>query len=125
MTNSHFIDSFTCSQSNVLKLYDGCLAVGTNLGKILLIDLNFKKCKEGIKIVINFINYYFQIIYITFFCVFLLVLNGTKIYRNEMEITACYCVLANMNFNDIHMHYKKTKCEDINFAIQLEGMIIL
>lgn len=34
-------------QKNDLLQFDGCLAIGTDIGQIILIDLDLNQCKEG------------------------------------------------------------------------------
>lgn len=41
-----FISSAACKLSSLQK-FDGCAAIGTDEGKILLLDLNLRKCKDG------------------------------------------------------------------------------
>lgn len=46
ITSCCFIPSAACKFSS-LKRFDGCAAVGTEEGKILLLDLNLKKCRDS------------------------------------------------------------------------------
>lgn len=44
ITSCCFISTAACKRSNLVK-FDGCVAVGTAEGKVLLLDLNLRKCK--------------------------------------------------------------------------------
>lgn len=46
ITSCCFVNTATCQRSSLTK-FDGCVAIGTDQGKVLLIDLNLRKCKEG------------------------------------------------------------------------------
>ena len=46
VTSCCFIKTSSCHES-VLSTFDGCVAVGTDLGKVFLLDLKLTKCKEG------------------------------------------------------------------------------
>lgn len=55
ITSCCFINALACVKSDLI-LFDGCLAVGTDVGKLVLIDLALQNCKEGTR---NFILSYF------------------------------------------------------------------
>lgn len=46
ITSCCFIEPKTCKLSTLAK-FDGCAAIGTDEGKVFLLDLNLKKCKES------------------------------------------------------------------------------
>lgn len=46
VTSCCYISDMACRQS-ALKIFDGCAAIGTDDGKVLLMDLNLTSCKES------------------------------------------------------------------------------
>lgn len=46
VTSCSFIN-ITAGQEGKLQRFDGCIVVGTDSGKVILLDLNYAKCKEG------------------------------------------------------------------------------
>lgn len=46
ITSCCFVSTATCQRSCLTK-FDGCVAIGTDQGKVFLMDLNLRKCKEG------------------------------------------------------------------------------
>lgn len=97
VTSCCFINQTTCIRSD-LNLFDGCIAVGTDTGKILLIDLALKRCRE--------------------------VLYGRSYFQKEFDILPCHIVVANVSFDEIRRQHKLSKKDDVNFGVQLEGLHI-
>lgn len=46
VTSCCYISTTACKLST-LQMFDGCVAIGTGEGKVLLMDLNLTKCKES------------------------------------------------------------------------------
>lgn len=46
ITNCHYIKR-EITKRTILQMFNGCLAIGTDNGNVILIDLNLRKCGEG------------------------------------------------------------------------------
>lgn len=46
VTSCSFVSAIACRRST-LEMFDGCVAIGTDDGKVLLMDLNLTQCKES------------------------------------------------------------------------------
>lgn len=46
VTSCCYVNTIACRRSS-LKMFDGCVAIGTDDGKVLLMDLNLTRCKES------------------------------------------------------------------------------
>lgn len=79
---------------SVLRVFDGCLAIGTDQGKIILLDMCLKKCKR--------------------------VLTGTMSSEDNLKVAECHIVYGNIEPDEIIVHHQQSKTEGIYFGIQLE-----
>lgn len=95
ITSCCFIPENICQRS-IFKLFDGCLAIGSENGNILLIDLCFKKCSD--------------------------ILFGRIINRCELELIESRIFLANTNFKAIRQEYKNLKKDGFNIGMQLDHL---
>lgn len=80
-----------CARSD-LALFDGCLAVGTDTGKVMLVDLALKKCRDV-----------------------LLRKRPTPTGGDSL-----FC-MATVNYEEVKRQQKRAHAEGINFGVQLEG----
>lgn len=112
ITSCTFIPSKVC-RDNVLTLFDGCAAIGTDLGKVIFVDLGLTTCKESK----NF-SLFLSIIKLKTFR--FTVLFGKRLLTNEIQFERSHIVLSNMDFEEIRVHHKQAKNENVNFGIQLE-----
>ncbi|XP_055381078.1 uncharacterized protein LOC129611791 [Condylostylus longicornis] len=80
------------TKRNFLQLMEGCLAVGTDIGKLILLDINFKKCEAA------------------------LLEEGD----DKLDTVPCHMVKSTLDFTHISNHYKHTLQENFNFGIELE-----
>lgn len=78
-----------CARSD-LQLFDGCLAVGTDVGKVVLFDLCMKKCRE--------------------------VLLG----KRPLPAGDSMICLSNENWGVVKKKHKRVIAEGLNFGIQLK-----
>lgn len=46
VTSCCYVSTIACRRSS-LRLFDGCVAIGTDNGKVLLMDLNLTQCRES------------------------------------------------------------------------------
>lgn len=95
ITSCCFIPDSVCQRS-IFKLFDGCLAIGSVNGTILLIDLCFKKCSD--------------------------ILFGRLINRCQLELIESRIFLANTNFKEIRQEYKNHKKDGFNIGMQLDHL---
>ena len=95
-----FINAATCERSD-LTVFDGCLAVGTSTGKVILLDLALTECKD--------------------------ILYGKKKFKylNDLEIIPCLIVIADVSYDEIKRQQKIAHLDNINFGIQLEGKVVV
>lgn len=91
VTSCCFINSKVCADS-ALNAFDGCIIVGTETGKILIIDLFVESC--------------------------LRVLNGSQFYNNEPKICK---IVSSATFQTIGTEQYSNGPDDIGFGVQLEG----
>uniref|UniRef100_A0A336LLA0 CSON013661 protein n=1 Tax=Culicoides sonorensis TaxID=179676 RepID=A0A336LLA0_CULSO len=82
------------SLRSLLRCFDGCLAVGTDQGKIILLDLCFKRCK--------------------------FVIDGLVSLEDNLVKEQCHIIFANADAEDIMQHHEQSKTDEIYFGIQLE-----
>lgn len=78
-----------CARSD-LKLFDGCLAVGTDVGKVVLFDLCITRCQE--------------------------VLVGTR----KLPSGDSLICLSNENWGVVKKKHKRVIADGLNFGIQLK-----
>lgn len=81
-----------CARSD-LALFDGCLAVGTDGGLVILVDLALKNVRD--------------------------VLMGQSVMNSMGDCLIC---MASASYDEIKKQQKTARIENINFGIQLEGI---
>lgn len=96
ITTCHFIPKQHRDHASrsLLRYFDGCLAVGTDQGKVVLLDLSVKRYKH--------------------------VINGTVTNEENLNVQECHVVFANLEPEEILMHHEQSRQEGIYFGIQLE-----
>ncbi|XP_011176941.2 protein ELYS homolog [Zeugodacus cucurbitae] len=86
-----------CCRRSLLQNFDGCLAVGSEEGVILLLDLNINKiisaCDERVK-------------------------APTRQLTNE--ITACHISDYNLPLAEIHRSFQRARNDNVHFGLQVE-----
>ncbi len=92
LTSCSFIEPQICVDS-ALYSFNGCIIVGTENGKILIIDLFVESCVR--------------------------VLNGAEFYNNEPKICKIISSTSYKSFGT--KHHDASDSEDISFGVQLEG----
>lgn len=83
---------------SILRIFDGCLAVGTDQGQVILIDLCLKKCKR--------------------------VLTGAISAEDNLKVAECHVVNGSVETDEkiIVQHHQQSKTEGIYFGIRLEAI---
>lgn len=116
-----FISPTACRDGH-LQRFDGCVAVGTDTGRVILLDLNLQMCKDC-KLML--VALFFVLSSRLFGCVsvFLLtVLYNRHMYNYETDIATCHIVLSAMEYDEMSKHHIQARRENINFGIQLEEL---
>lgn len=97
ITAAAFI-SENCCRRSLLQNFDGCLAVGSEEGVILLLDLNINKilnaCDERIK---------------------------APTRQLTDEITVCHLSDYNLPLAEIHRSFQRARNDGVHFGLQVEG----
>lgn len=96
VTTCCFIESQICADS-ALNWFDGCIVVGTEAGKVIIIDLFVDNCVR--------------------------VLNGLEFFNHDPKL--CKMVSSTLPFDSIKAQKLAADHDGIAFGIQLEGMNIL
>lgn len=96
VTTCHYVPKRQSDHSlrSLLRCFDGCLAVGTDQGKVILLDLCFKRCK--------------------------FVIDGLMSSDDNLEVQQCHVIFANADPEEIMEHHEQSKQDEIYFGIQLE-----
>lgn len=91
LTSCSFIDSQICVDS-ALNAFDGCIIVGTESGKVLVIDLFVDSCAR--------------------------VLNGSEFFNNEPKLCK---IVSSISFKSNGAPQYPSDCDDIVYGVHLEG----
>lgn len=115
VTSCCFVNLTACREGH-LRRFDGCVAVGTDTGKVILLDLNLQMCKECKLACLAFFLVDIQVMipYV------LAVLYNRHIYNYDADIATCHIVMSAMKYEEMTNHHIQARRENINFGIQLE-----
>lgn len=84
------------SLRTVLQLFDGCLAVGTDQGRVFVLDLCLKQIRQ--------------------------IFSRTLTPLQHLKVAECHIVDGGMEPNEIAQHHLQSKRDGIYFGVQLEAL---
>lgn len=123
VTSCCYVSTIACRRS-ALKMFDGCAAIGTDDGKVLLVDLNLTRCKDS-----KFHSQPFPLMFhisssqLQFHFISAVIYRRT-VYNCDGEQSTCRMISTNecAAYEDILDEYRHAKKKRINFGIQLDAL---
>ncbi|XP_055317176.1 protein ELYS homolog [Sitodiplosis mosellana] len=97
ITSCCFISDAACKRG-CLKTFNGCAAVGTDAGEVFLVDLNLNRCRETI--------------------------SRQKPFNPNSDDTSCKLLSAPIDEDEVRVHIKQTRLENINLGIRLDFSVV-
>ena len=93
ITCVRFMETSVCRRT-LLQNFDGCLAIGSQEGVVVLLDLN------------------------------ILNVNTKQFEMQQNTFVPCHIVEYNLTLTDIHRKFRQCQQDGIHFGLQMEGMFI-
>ena len=93
ITCARFMESSVCRRT-LLQNFDGCLAIGSQEGVVILLDLNIHT------------------------------INSKQHNMQQDSFVPCHIVQYNLTLTEIHRNFRQCQQDGIHFGLQIEGMFI-
>lgn len=97
--------------------FDGAVVVGTDRGKLVMVDLRLKECRDGKFCWKLFGN-------VEFIWVFhrLALYGETKQIVSELQVRPSCVIVSDASYNDMEANHERSAKENGHFCIQFEGI---